>query len=316
MEHNITFKFNETTYNINSNTEYNCSVHTTSTNFTPLMYLVSKARKLNCNSKLKEYILTHKDELNKQNTKGWTALMIACRNSNSESTESTVKMLIDAGADLNLKNVIGSTALILALEYSDENSSVNTVKLLIDAGADLNYTNNKNSTALIMAIRYIKNISVKEIVVKMLITAGADINIKDTFEHTALLYAINSLHCSTKTIELLINAGADINTHDGKKTAIIIACQHHCFHDMEDKIKLLLDAKVDLTSTYNNKSGLEYLCQYTNEEIINYCFTKYNYDEVLLIKCIKITHYQKTLTRLLSNLYYEKVNHFKLYCKN
>lgn len=46
-------------------------------------------------------------------------------------------MLIDTGADLNLRNSDGWSALILASRYSDNDSTENTVRMLIEAGAEL-----------------------------------------------------------------------------------------------------------------------------------------------------------------------------------
>src|SRR5437868_8881399 len=101
-------------YIIDPDVEYDCSPLTKSVGFTKLMLLASKARELNDDNAIKNYINENMHELNAQNDKGWTALMIACRNSATVSTESIVKILIDAGADLNLQEKEGCTALMLA----------------------------------------------------------------------------------------------------------------------------------------------------------------------------------------------------------
>ena len=81
-------------------TPYKCSSNTMSTGFTPLMTLVMSTRQ---NQQLLNHLHDVMGDINQKNTEGWTALMYASRNSNTDSTEETVKMLIDAGADLNLQ---------------------------------------------------------------------------------------------------------------------------------------------------------------------------------------------------------------------
>ena len=66
---------------------------------------------------------------------GCTALMFAARYSKIGSTENTVQMLIEAGANLDLQDKDGWTALMFASRYSSTDSSEKTVKMLIEAGA-------------------------------------------------------------------------------------------------------------------------------------------------------------------------------------
>jgi len=47
-----------------------------------------------------------------QNNDNETALILATKFSNGSSTENTVKMLIDAGADLNIRGYEGGAALM------------------------------------------------------------------------------------------------------------------------------------------------------------------------------------------------------------
>ena len=76
------------------------------------------------------------ENVNAQNDDGWTALMYAVRYSNDRSTEGTVNLLIDAGADVNATNVNGWTALMIAAGESNWTSTEAAVKMLIDARAD------------------------------------------------------------------------------------------------------------------------------------------------------------------------------------
>ena len=54
-------------------------------------------------------------------------MILACRNIRTKSTETTTKLLIEAGADLNKQDKFGCTALMKASSYSNEDSQENAV---------------------------------------------------------------------------------------------------------------------------------------------------------------------------------------------
>ena len=83
-----------------------------------------------------------------QDKDDWTALHMASRYSNTDSTENTVRMLIGAGSDVNIPNKIGWTALQLASRYSNTDSTEKTARMLIDAGANIFLPNKSGQTAL------------------------------------------------------------------------------------------------------------------------------------------------------------------------
>src|SRR5205085_6307807 len=84
-----------------------------------------------------EFLIKSNPEiLDKQNEQGWTALMMACRNSKTWSSDSTVELLITYKANLDLQTPYGSTALILACANYTLDSSETTIKLLLNAGAN------------------------------------------------------------------------------------------------------------------------------------------------------------------------------------
>ena len=58
---------------------------------------------------------------------GYTALMLACVYSNSNSSLETIKLLIKSGANVNTKNIGGNTALMIASQYSNDISNIETV---------------------------------------------------------------------------------------------------------------------------------------------------------------------------------------------
>ena len=92
------------------------------------------------------------------NKYGWTSLLWASANGH----KSTVKLLLDHGADVNLKNNNGGTALIRASRRGHESA----VKLLLEYGADVNLRNKYDDTPLIYASRH-------ETIAKLLKANGA-----------------------------------------------------------------------------------------------------------------------------------------------
>lgn len=93
----------------NIDTEYYCSPITKATGFTHLMKLVLMVNKCPEVIALIKEIIKDANVVNAQNSKGWTASMIACRNSNTYSNNLVVEMLINANADINQKNDRGNT---------------------------------------------------------------------------------------------------------------------------------------------------------------------------------------------------------------
>ena len=154
------------------NKTYDCSDVTASKGFTKLMKWVLMTKKhpkllkeieillkkyklisdevlniKNISKEIKDFLIKNikKDlMINKQNYVGWTALHLASRNSNTDSTESTVKLLLEYGADPNIQNNDGWTSLLTASRYSNTDSTESTVKLLLEYGADPNIVNDDN----------------------------------------------------------------------------------------------------------------------------------------------------------------------------
>ena len=69
-------------------------------------------------------------------------ITIISKDSTENSTENTVKMLIDGGADVNIVKML-----------IDGGANVNTVKMFIDGGANVNLMKNDELTALMLACR-------------------------------------------------------------------------------------------------------------------------------------------------------------------
>ncbi len=137
-------------------------------------------------------LLVDKDaDLNIQNNEGWTALHMATRYSNTESTFETVKLLVEKGADLNIKEEEGWTALHLAAAYSNTESTLETVKLLIDAGADVNIINTDEKYVLDYLPDDVKKfISVEKHLGECLICDISGPVIKCNFDHMTCINCI------------------------------------------------------------------------------------------------------------------------------
>lgn len=113
---------------------YYCSVLTQARNFTYLMKLVllTKHNK-DAFCILSEYIKNNKYEVNTQNSERWTALTLACRNLNTDSTMDTVKLLLDNGANPNNITLQGDLNITIALAHKHYDA----VDLLLKRGACL-----------------------------------------------------------------------------------------------------------------------------------------------------------------------------------
>lgn len=194
--------------------EYYCSPATQSCEFTVCMkHAVEGAYgfiRQNLNLIQNNTYFNNTNILNTKNKKGWTALMLACRNSNTTSNNETVKILLENKADVNLKDDHNWTALMLACRNSNTTSNNETVKLLLDYKADVDSKDNDKLTALMLACRNVNTDSNIE-TVKLLLDYKADINLRCNSGVTALMYLCNNSNTdiNNKIIKLFLDANAD-----------------------------------------------------------------------------------------------------------
>ncbi len=188
---------------LSENRKFKCSPYTQSSGFTILMHIVMHTRQ---HPELLDLIPKYIDKINEKNTNGWSELMLASLNSRTDSTEDTVKMLLDHGADMDLQENDGWAALMLASRYSRTDSTEDTVKMLLDHGADVNLQEKSGWTALMVASRNSRTESTEE-TVKMLLDHGADMNLQQNDGWTALMFASrNSRTDSTEeTVKMLLD---------------------------------------------------------------------------------------------------------------
>jgi ankyrin repeat protein len=136
-------------------------------------------------------------DVNAPGTDGTTALHWVVRVDDVE----TAQLLIRAGADPTQTNLYGATPIQLA----SLNGSVAMIGLLLDAGADVNSVDPTGETALMTAVR-----SGNPDAVKLLLDRGATVDARDPeFQQTALMFAVRENHPAV--VRLLIEHGADVN---------------------------------------------------------------------------------------------------------
>ena len=196
--------------------EYDCSPNIRSTKFTHLHKCVMKTGKYPfLNQYIDIYLSLNSQVINEQNEYGWTALMLSARNSRKDSSEETVKLLLEYGANVDIKDIEGWTALMMAARYSKTDSSEETVKMILEHGANVDIQNENGWTALMMTAIYSRTDSSEE-TVKMILKHGANVDIQNENGWTALMMtAIYSrTDSSEETVKLLLEYGADIHLTD------------------------------------------------------------------------------------------------------
>ncbi|MGP1381980.1 MAG: ankyrin repeat domain-containing protein [Thainema sp.] len=188
---------------------------------TALMYIASSFFASNRAAVIR-LLVEHGADVNAQNDKGQTALIIAGENVDA------VKALIDAGTDVNLRDNEGNTALMMgtwavqqllrqagaseeglndvALVEAASHGNLAKVEELLQAGANLNYS---DGSALVAAAGC-GNVAV----VDRLIQAGADVNLGWRTGFTPIAEA--AYRGDLDIVERLLSAGANPfqRTHD------------------------------------------------------------------------------------------------------
>lgn len=285
---------------VNDDIEYTISEDTKSRKLNLLQVLILSSNDIIVKNFLKNNMILFKDVINYQNDAGWTALMMACANSNRYSNNEIVKLLLDQDADPNIQDKYGYTALMLSCENSNTDSNNETVILLLDHKADPNLENdcgwtalmfsccNTNTTSNIETVKLLlnyksdttlqnncdgytalmlscvkSNTSSNIETVKLLLNNGKDINILNEHTETALMLACLNEDTNIETVKLLLENGADINIQDGSGlTILMLSCTKSNKNYNEEFIKLLLDYDpcFNIYCYYMNFNALMYLC--------------------------------------------------------
>ncbi|AEX62021.1 putative ankyrin repeat protein [Megavirus courdo7] len=252
----------------NNNMEYECCPGIKCGGFTELMYLVTHCQKIdNYEEKIINWLYHNESKINATNELGWTALMLACCNSNTR----VVKLLLDCFANPNIQNNNLDTALILACKYINICSNIEIIELLanynIDENSyiflvqkafktydkdllrqilfpktDLNKQNKKGDSALITIIEYADNANAT-IGVKLLLENGANINDVDKNLESALHIAVQKYNSDCTLIKILLENGINVNLQNKNgMTALVkyLYTEKKSFEYDPQLVKLLL----------------------------------------------------------------------------
>ena len=172
---------------INPDTYHRCSPFIKSTGFTSLMYLVKNVQEHPEYLEQIKYILdNHPEELNKQNEKKWTALMLASSNDYSDITIDTLLLLLEYKPDLNILDNFGYTALYHSFSSSYEHN-FSMFKILIDHGADVNIKYHDRNILMYIVMQ---NKNIKDICQYILENSNIDLESTDVLNRKVYDLAI------------------------------------------------------------------------------------------------------------------------------
>jgi ankyrin repeat protein len=182
---------------------------------------------------LRQYIETNNYDPNVANDAGESALLLACRLPDSETSRSIVKLLIENGADVNSSSKKGSTPLISACMRN----TLPAAKLLIEKGADINARTLVGDSSISLAVWKDATDTAK-----LLIDHGVDFSRADTFGDIVLIDAVRNGNVALTRAFLDKNIAVDHQNKKGLNALMCAASGNHA-----ECAKLLLEAKANPT---------------------------------------------------------------------
>jgi ankyrin repeat protein len=98
-------------------------------------------------------IVSQITDINKSNSKGWNAIILAAYNHNLE----IVKILLKYGANINSINQNGTTVFMYAKTKVLENNNFALLDFLIESGSDINRKDFKNNWTVLDYVKQTNN---------------------------------------------------------------------------------------------------------------------------------------------------------------
>ena len=209
------------------------------------------------NNEIVKLLLEHGADPNLQDVYEYTALMYSSQDSNTVSNNETVKLLLDHNADPNMENVVGWTALMYSCCNTTTTSNIETVKLLLDYKSDTTLQNNCDGYTALMISCSNSNTSSNNETVKLILNNTEDINILNYYQENALMLACLNKNSNIETVKILLENGADLNIQDKYGfTTLMKSCRKSNKNYNEELIRLLFD----YDPYYMQFNALMYLC--------------------------------------------------------
>ncbi len=213
---------------------------------TPLIYAVR-----NGNDILASLLISHNADVNVHDPSD-PALFYAV----SKDRLSTVKLLLDAGANPNLfsmKQIDLHKPRFAILSWAARTNDLPLIDLLLAHGADLNGKSEDGTTPLMRAAT-----SATPTTFEYLLGKGADVNLQDNLGETALMYSI--LYDHIPTWQQMIQRGAKLELQDNKGLTVLM---HACRNDYAPAVRFLVDQGADVHSKdLMGNSALTYLANH------------------------------------------------------
>jgi ankyrin repeat protein len=250
----------------NPELEYVCSPLTKSTGFHLIHQLVLNTNKY---PELNQYIsdMIDKDPslVDISNSKGWTPIILAARNSKTLSSDETVSLLIKKECNINAQTTDGWSALWCAAFYGCTDSSENTIKLLMDAGVDPNIVDVTGWTVLHLLCRCADNSSEK--IIKMVLDYKGDPSIITNSGYSPLAIVSRYGRNNENIIKILLSKGANINIRNNiGESSIALAARNSGKESSERAVKILIEAKSDINAADNSGwTPLAHASYYSND---------------------------------------------------
>ena len=199
--------------------------------FTPLLWAIAFKR-----TEVAKELIHQKANVNAAIPNGCTALHAAAETGNAE----LIQLLVESNADIEKKDVaLTGSPMVIACQFKQ----LESVKKLLELGAELDSKTQKNGcTPLLLAV----DTGAYEIA-QYLLEKGANVNIQEeTNGLTPLISAV--MRDNQRMVELVLkyNPNLEIKEKQTQTTALYVACRNPVDRAI---VKLLIDAKADITST-------------------------------------------------------------------
>lgn len=187
-----------------------------------------------------------------------------------DDTLEIIKMLMDTGINVNNQNNKGQTALMIAFKTAlKSNSSIDIVKLLLENKANVNQVDIYGDTVLTLTCKKYRN-KIELSMIQLLVKFGLDINIQNSKGNSALMILADKRNDDDQVISYLIENCSDVNIiNNDKETILIRMCASDYIYE-DNIIKLLIEKGANLDNQdVNGATAIMYAATYSSKYDFN-----------------------------------------------